>query len=66
MVFCATRTESEYGTDVQLLRKSESAMLFSNFWNHFHILRLLMFYQIFLSPQVKRRVIIRNKHGMSQ
>ena len=66
MVFCATRTESEYGTDVQLLRKSESAMLFSTFWNHFHILRLLMFYQIFLSPQVKRRVIIRNKHGMSQ
>ena len=23
-----------------------------------------MFYQIFLSPQVKRSAIIRNKHGM--
>ena len=33
--------------------------------NHFqNILRLLMFYQIFLSPQVKRCVIITYKHGL--
>ena len=66
MAFCATRTESEYETDVQLLRKSESAMLFSTFWNHFHILKLLCFTKFSFSPQVKRRVIITNKHGMSQ
>ena len=34
-------------------------------YNHCHnILRLLLFYQIFLSPQVKQRVIISNKHGI--
>ena len=33
--------------------------------NHFHnILRLLMFYQIFLSPQVKRWAINTYKHGI--
>ena len=33
--------------------------------NHFYnILRLLMFYQAFLSPQVKRWAIITYKHGM--
>ena len=33
--------------------------------NHFYnILRLLMFYQVFLSPQVKRWAIITYKHGM--
>ena len=31
--------------------------------NHFHhILRFLMFYQIFFSPQVKRSAIITHKH----
>ena len=29
-----------------------------------NILRLLMFYQIFLSPQVKEIMIISNKHGI--
>ena len=33
--------------------------------NHFHnILRLLMFYQVLLSPQVKRWAIITYKHGI--
>ena len=33
--------------------------------NHFHnILRLLMFYQIFLSPQVKRSTTFNKKHGI--
>ena len=37
------------------------------FWtyNQFHnVLRLSMFYQIFLSPQVKQRAIITYKHGI--
>ena len=34
------------------------------FYNHGHnILRLLILYQIFFSPQVKRSVIISNKHS---
>ena len=34
-------------------------------YTHFHnILRLLMFYQIFLSTQVKRSAIITYKHGI--
>ena len=34
-------------------------------YNQFHnILRLSMFYQIFLSPQVKRWMIITYKHGI--
>ena len=39
------------------------------FWtyNQFHnVLRISMFYQIFLSPQVKQRAIITYKHGMYQ
>ena len=33
-------------------------------YNHGHnILRLLILYQVFFSPQVKRSVIIRSKHG---
>ena len=32
--------------------------------NHFHNILTLMFYQIFLSPQVKRCAIITYKHGM--
>ena len=31
-----------------------------------NILRLLMFDQIFLSPQVKQSVFISNKHGMRE
>ena len=35
------------------------------FYNHFHnILRLLMFYQIFLLPQVNRWAIMTYKHGI--
>ena len=35
--------------------------------NHGHnILRLLILYQIFFSPQLKRSMIIGNKHGISE
>ena len=41
-----------------LLNSNQSAIIFIIFWD------FLMFYQIFLSPQVKRCAIITYKHGM--
>ena len=40
--------------------------LLFNIYNHFHILRLLMFERIFLSPQVKRCAIIIYKHSIHE
>ena len=38
---------------------------FPNIYNHFHdICRFLMFHQIFLSPQAKRRAIVTYKHDI--
>ena len=50
-------------------KKIHSTLLQSiqKLYNHFYnILRLLMFCQIFLSPQVKRCAIITHKHGIYQ
>ena len=47
----------EKHSDIDKISKS-STILVIIFWD------MLMFYQIFLSPQLKRIVIITNKHGI--
>ena len=47
----------EKHSDINKISES-STILVIIFWD------MLMFYQIFLSPQLKRIVIIRNKHGI--
>ena len=48
----------EFLEEISLLNSNKTAIILMIFWD------FLMFYQIFLPPQVKRSAIISNKHDM--